>query len=202
MRVSTHFRSSASPSWDCFCLFFALEKKRLGHHGHGEGAHIFGDGSQNRRAAGSGAAAQPGGDEDHVRAGQHFADLVPVFQGGVSSDLGIGPRSQALGQLGAQLQLDRGHADRQGLGIRVCADEFHSLQIGMDHGVDGVAAAPADAHDLQVRAEDPGLFQFQHAPPPRQKKGSQELPRESRGPRSFSWLPRPLESSRPSKRIH
>jgi hypothetical protein len=40
----------------------------------------------------------------------------------------------------------------------------------MDHGVDGVAAAPADAHDLQVRAEDPGLFQFQHAPPPRAGK--------------------------------
>jgi hypothetical protein len=142
----------------------AFEEEGLGDHGHGERPRFLGDAGQDRSPAGSGSAAHAGGDEDHVRSGEDLMDPVAVLQGGVSPDFGDRPRPQSFGQAGSQLDLDRGAACRQGLGIGVGADEFHPLQAGLDHGIDGVASPSADPHHLQV---GPGLlilFHFKHPP--------------------------------------
>src|ERR1017187_2476032 len=87
----------------------AFESERLGDHGDGEGVELLGERGDDGRGAGAGAAAQSGGDEDHVGALQDLDDAVGVFKRGLASDLGVGAGAEALGHLGAQLQLV-GHA--------------------------------------------------------------------------------------------
>ena len=109
--------------------------------------HLGDDG----RATGAGAAALAGGDEDHVGALEHLLDLVAVLLGGLPADLGVRPGAEAPGQLAADVELHVGVAHEQRLGIGVDGDELDALEPGVDHAVDGVDAAAADADDLDDR---------------------------------------------------
>ena len=111
----------------------------LGHLGH------------DRAAAGAGAAALAEGDEHHVGALEHLFDLVAVVLGGLTADLGIGARAEPAGDLPADVELHVGVAHEQRLGVGVHRDELDALQPGVDHPVDGVAPAAADADDLDHR---------------------------------------------------
>ena len=102
-------------------------------------------------AAGAGAAALARGDEHHVGALQHLFDLVAVLLGGLAADLGIGAGAEAAGELAADVELHVGVAQQQRLRVGVHRDELDALQAGVDHPVDGVAAAAADADDLDHR---------------------------------------------------
>ena len=66
-------------------------------------------------------------------------------------DLGVGAGAETAGQLAADVELDVGVAHEQGLGVGVDRDELDALEPDLDHPVDGVDAAPADAHDLDDR---------------------------------------------------
>ena len=68
-----------------------------GDHADGEGAEALGDLGDDRRAAGAGAAALAGGDEDHVGALEHLLDLVAVLLGGLAADLGVAARRRGPG---------------------------------------------------------------------------------------------------------
>src|SRR5262249_37692343 len=57
-------------------------------------------------------------------------------------------RAQPLGQVAAEVHLGAGHAGLQHLAVGVRADEVDALDAGLDHGVDRVTAAAADADDL------------------------------------------------------
>ena len=127
----------------------ALEVERLGYHADREGAQVpsarlatIGD------RAGTGTAAHAGRDEDHVGAVEQFDDAFGVFQRRLSSPFGDGAAAEPVGELGADLQLDRGHRIPQCLHIGVGRDEFHPFDFGLDHAVDGIAAGPADPYDL------------------------------------------------------
>ena len=128
----------------------ALEGERLGDDGDGERAHFAGQRGDDRRGAGAGAAAQAGGDEHHVGAFERLDDLVGVFERGLAADLGIGAGAEAVGQLDAELELDRGARHPQRLQVGVGDHEIHALDAGVDHAVDGVAAAAAHADDLDL----------------------------------------------------
>ena len=103
-----------------------------------------------RRGAGAGAAAEAGGDEDHVGAFEGFDDLVGIFERGFAADFRIRARAQAVGQLHAELQLDRRVRHAQRLQVGVGDDEFDALHAGINHAVDRVAAAAAHADDFDL----------------------------------------------------
>ena len=72
-----------------------LEEERARHDADGEGAGRLGDVGDHRGAARAGAAAHPGGDEDHVGAFQRRGDLLPVLQRRLPPDLRVGAGAQA-----------------------------------------------------------------------------------------------------------
>ena len=139
MRVSTFSFSFWMPCSACTDAATALEGERAGDDADGERARGLGDLGDDRRAAGAGAAALAGGDEDHVGALEHLFDLVAVLLGGLAADLGIGPGAEAAGELAADVELHVGVAHQQRLRVGVDGDELDALQPGVDHPVDGVA---------------------------------------------------------------
>ena len=65
-----------------------------------------------------------------------------------AADLGVAAGAEAAGEVAADVELDVGVAHQQRLGVGVDGDELDALQPGVDHAVDGVDAAAADADDL------------------------------------------------------
>src|SRR5207244_4495178 len=59
-----------------------------------------------------------------------------------------------------------GLGDPQRLHVRIHRDELDTFQACCDHRVDGVAAAPADANDLDLGRGDRLFFKLEHAIPP------------------------------------
>ena len=128
----------------------ALERERLGDHGHGQGPDLSRQGTDDRYRARSGAAAEASRQEDHVGAVQHVQDLVRVLQRRVASDVRIGARTQATGDLLPKLELRLRLASPQRLQVGVGRDELDAAQLAGDHPVDGIAAATADTDDLDL----------------------------------------------------
>ena len=73
---------------------------------------------------------------------------------GLAAHFGIGARPQAIGQLDAELDLHFGARHLQRLQVGVGHHKIDAFQIGVDHAVDGIAAAAthADYLDLGVIA--------------------------------------------------
>ena len=65
---------------------------------------------------------------------------------------GIGAGAEALGQLGADLNLVRRGVELEGLQIGIGDDELDAIEARRRHSVHGVAAAAANADDLDARA--------------------------------------------------
>jgi hypothetical protein len=63
-------------------------------------------------------------------------------------DLGIAAGAEPAGEVATDVELHVGVAHQQRLGVGVDGDELDALQTGVDHPVDGVDAATADADDL------------------------------------------------------
>ncbi len=129
----------------------ALEGERPRDHADGQGAELARDRGDDGRPAGTRAAALAGRHEDHVGALEHLFDLLAVVLGGLPADIGLGAGAEAPGQLAADVELDVGVAHQQGLGVGVDRDELDALEADLDHPVDRVHPAAADAHDLDDR---------------------------------------------------
>ena len=126
-----------------------LERERARDHADGQRADlVLGDLGDHRRGAGAGAAALAGGHEHHVGALQRLLDVVARLRRGAVTDVRIRAGAEPLGQLVADVQLDVGVAHRERLRVGVAGDELDASQSGVDHPVDGVGAATADADDL------------------------------------------------------
>ena len=82
---------------------------------------------------------------------ERLFDLFRVVLGGATADLGVGARAEAAGELAADVELDVGVAHQQRLRVGVDRDELDAAQAEVDHAVDGVDAAAADADDLDHR---------------------------------------------------
>ena len=130
---------------------FAFVAKRARDHGHGENAQLFGDFGNHGRGAGAGAAAHAGGDKQHIGTADGFGDGFAIFLSGRAADFGVGTGTQAAGEVHAQLDAFGCIAAAQGLRISIRADEFHALHGVVDHIVDGIAAAAADADYFDYR---------------------------------------------------
>jgi hypothetical protein len=127
---------------------FAFEGERLGDDCDGERSHFAGERGNDRSGTGARTASEAGRNEDHVGAFERFDDLVGIFKSGFAADFGIGSSAEAVRQLHAELQLDRGMRHAEGLQISVGDDEFDALHSGIDHAVDGVAATTTYADDF------------------------------------------------------
>ncbi len=129
----------------------ALEEEGLGHDAHGQRAFLFGDLRDDGRGAGAGAAAHAGRDEDHVRAGDELLDALDVLERRLAALLGVGAGAEAARDGRPDGQLGRRGVRVERLRVGVHDDELDALQSEVDHRVDGVAARPADADDLEPR---------------------------------------------------
>jgi len=78
-------------------------------------------------------------------------DLLGVILGGLAADLGVGARAETTGELAADIELDVRVRHQQGLRVGVDRDELDALEAHLDHPVDRVHAAAADADDLDDR---------------------------------------------------
>jgi hypothetical protein len=74
-----------------------------------------------------------------------------VILGGVLADVRVRPRAEPACQLAADVELDVGVAHQQRLRVRIDRDELDALEADLDHAVDGVHPAAADADDLDDR---------------------------------------------------
>ena len=129
----------------------ALERERPGDDADGERAELAAELGEDRRGAGAGAAALARGDEDHVGALQRLLQLVPALLRRGVPDGGIGAGAEAARRLRADVDLHVGVAHHQRLRVGVDRDELDAGEAGVDHPVDGVRAAAADADDLDDR---------------------------------------------------
>jgi hypothetical protein len=142
MRVSTSSRSGLVGAAT------TLEGERARHDTDGQRAELLGDAGHDGRATGAGATALAGGHEDHVGALEDLLDLLGVVLGGLLADLGVGAGAQAAGELTTHVELDVGIAHQQRLRVGVDRDELDALEADLDHPVDRVDTAAADADDL------------------------------------------------------
>ena len=126
----------------------ALERERPGHHTDGQRAERPGDPGDDRRAAGAGAAALARGDEHHVGALERRLRCLERGPRRLPALVRVGTCAEPTGQVTTDVELDVGVAHQQRLGVGVDRDELHASQAGLDHAVDGVDAATADADDL------------------------------------------------------
>src|SRR5664279_3156223 len=124
-----------------------LERERLRYDADRQRAEVLGDLGDDRGAAGAGAATQARGDEDHVGVAERLRDLLDVLLGGPLPDRGVAAGPEPAGDLVADADLVRGIGLKQGLGIRVDADELDAHHLGPDHPVDGIAAPASDSDD-------------------------------------------------------
>src|SRR5581483_9479335 len=127
----------------------AFKSKGLGDNAYGKSAHFAGERGDDRGRARSGTTAETGGDKNHVCAFQCLDDLIGVFQSAFTAYIGIGARTQAIGELYAKLNLDGSARHLQRLHIGVGGHELHALNLGINHAVDGTAAA-ADSNDFDL----------------------------------------------------
>ena len=77
----------------------AFKGEGAGDHADGQGADFLGDLGHDGGSAGAGAAAQAGGDEDHIAAFEHFVQLFGRFFGSFAADLRVAASAQAAGDL-------------------------------------------------------------------------------------------------------
>ena len=133
--------------------FAPFEAERLGDHCHHQRTQLRRQVGHDGRGPGAGATAQAGGDEHHVGALESVDELLGVLQRGVPAHLGVGAGTQPLGELAPDLDLCGCPARTQRLAIGVDRQEIHAGQLGVDHAVDGVTAAAADTHHLDVGAQ-------------------------------------------------
>ena len=128
--------------------YFILKTERLRNHTDSQNPHILSQSGNNRRSAGTGAAAHSAGYEHHIRTLNSFLNLLDAFFGSLLADLRLGSGTQSLSQLLADLDGPFRLAELQRLLVRIDSDKFYSCNLLIYHAVHRVIAGAADSnHD-------------------------------------------------------
>src|SRR5262249_14838107 len=77
-------------------------------------------------------------------------DLAAALLGGSAPDLRVASRSQSPRGVLAQLQFTRGFGDIEYLKVGVHGEKLDAAHIRLDHAIDRVCAAAADADHLDL----------------------------------------------------
>ena len=133
------------------CHFLlALEQEGLGNNRNGQNVHLLGDLCNHRSRTGTGTAAHACGDEYHIRTLQRICNLVLVFLSGTLSYIRLVAGTTAPGQLCTDLDLGSSLGIVQRLCVRIHCNIFNVLDAGIDHTVQRIAAAAANADHLNI----------------------------------------------------
>ena len=125
-----------------------LEAERTGNDGDGQRAAALRRLGDDGRGAAAGAAAHAGSDEDHVDALEVADELLAALLRRLRAALRIAAHAQPARLHVADPDADGRLGELELLRVSVDREELHPADLGFDHSVDGVAAAAADAHDL------------------------------------------------------
>ena len=128
-----------------------FEMERLGNHADGEDAVIAGGAGDHRRSPGAGAAAEPGGHEQHVGMVDMTEDLFQGFFRRGAADIRVRSGAKAPGHVDPHLDAALGGRFGQRLGVGVGDQELDPLEPTLDHIIHRVAAGAADANDRDMR---------------------------------------------------
>ena len=149
--VSTLSRQLADPLLGLAAAAAPLEAERPRDDADGQRLELARELGDDGRGAGARAAALAGGDEDHVGALQRLLQLVAALHAGGVADGRVGARAEPARRLGADVDLHVGVAHQKRLRVGVDGDELDAREARVDHAVDGIRAAAADADDLDHR---------------------------------------------------
>ena len=92
---------------------------------------------------------------------ERAADFVAVLFDGLTTDLRARARAESARELFPDLHFDVGLRRQQRLRVGIDRDELDSFEMLVDHAVDGVSAATADAHDLHAGVLGRALFELE-----------------------------------------
>lgn len=90
-----------------------------------------------------------GGDKDQVGPADRGLQSFPGLLRSLLPQRGVATGAKTAGHLLPDLHLVGAPVGREGLGVRVYSPELHAADAGLDHTVDGVAAAAAAANHLR-----------------------------------------------------
>ena len=121
-----------------------------GDDADGERAAVLRNFGNHRGGARAGAASHASGDEDHLGPTEDVVELVAALIGCALAAGRVAADAEALGQLFADAQPGGGFGGHERLGIGVAGHEGDAGDLGADHAVDGIAAAPSHAHNLDI----------------------------------------------------
>ena len=130
-----------------------LELERLSNDGNRQDTCFFSGARNGRRGAGSRATAHTGGDEGHVRAAQCRKDFFDCFISRGTANFRLRSGTQALREIGAQLDAGLGLGLLQGLRVCVRNYEVAPFQFAANHVVDRIATG-ATALDVNLGTGD------------------------------------------------
>ena len=159
--VSTSSRQRLDAALALLAAARALEAERLRDDADGQRADFARDPRHDRGGAGAGAAAGAGGDEDHVRALQQGLHAVVVLHRRLRGRApGSRPAPRPRVSSAPMWSVRSARRLLQRLQVGVDGEELDALDLGLDHAVDGVDAAAADAddadHGLAAASARPG----------------------------------------------
>src|ERR1017187_322867 len=129
----------------------SLETERPGDYPNSQRANRPGHVGDDWRAAGAGAAAFPGRDEDHVGPLEDLLDLLTMVFSGPGADFRVGARPEPAGQFPPDIKLHVRIAHEKRLRVGIDRDELNTFESFFDHPVHGIDATPADTDYLDDR---------------------------------------------------
>ena len=149
-RIDLRFEFGDAALGDLHALL-AFERERFGDDRDRQRARFARDLGDHRRRAGARAAAHARGDEDEIGTVENHREIFARVFGGFASDVGFAPAPRPRVWLLPMCTVFSVCDGAQRLHVGVDGEELHAGEPGLDHAVDGVAAAAADADHFDRR---------------------------------------------------
>ena len=115
------------------------------------------------RSTSAGTATHATGDEDEVTVGEHAEDFVAILFDRLAANFRPGARTEPARELLADLDLDVRLRVQERLRVGVDRDELDAAEALLDHAVDCIPAAAADANDAHPGALRGGFLKLENA---------------------------------------
>ncbi len=141
---------SLEPFFGGLLAALTLESKRQGDDADRECACGAGKLGDERRSSGAGSAAHTRGNEDHVGAVERVLEYIAGALGRPRAGARVPAGAQAAGDAPPDGDLAQRRRGGQRLRVGVDDDKLYAPDACLNHAVDRVVAAAADAHDLDL----------------------------------------------------
>ena len=130
-----------------------FEIEWLGDDANGQDAALARRSGDHRCRASAGATTHAGSYEDHVAVGKLAHHRFNALLGGGAADIRLGSGTKSLRNCAAKLDFPAGQRMGKRLPIGVRDKEIDSIEVGVDHVVDGIAASAANTDNGDARTQ-------------------------------------------------